>query len=103
MVDNVRLLIQLPEKPSWRSLLSNDPFFYPTEFVPRRDLVNKLLKQLGDQKKFMQELKAEHAGTSAEQLEQSLDQLRCPSHSIQIQAETLWNNAEYAQLLLGTL
>jgi len=36
----------------------------------QRDLVNKLLKQLGDQKKFMQELKAEHAGTSAEQLEQ---------------------------------
>jgi len=36
----------------------------------QRDLVNKLLKQLGDQKKFMQELKAEHAGASAEQLEQ---------------------------------
>ena len=78
-------------------------FSTPTEFVPRRDLVNKLLKQLGDQKKFMQELKAEHAGASAEQLEQSLDQPRCPSHSIQIQAETPWNNAEYAQLLLGTL
>lgn len=36
----------------------------------QRDLVNKLLKQLVDQKKFMQELKAEHAGSSAEQLEQ---------------------------------
>ena len=59
-------------------------FSTPTEFVPRRDLVNKLLKQLGDQKKFMQELKAEHAGASAEQLEQSLDQPRCPSRSIQV-------------------
>ena len=42
-------------------------------------MVNRLLKQLVDQKKFMQELKAEHAGANAEQLEQSLDQPRCPS------------------------
>ena len=38
----------------------------------RKDLVIKLLKQLQDQKKDMQTLKAEHAGANAEQIEQSL-------------------------------
>jgi len=36
----------------------------------QKDLVIKLLKQLQDQKKAMQDLKAEHAGTNAEQFEQ---------------------------------
>lgn len=36
----------------------------------QKDLVVKLLKQLHDQKKSMQDLKAEHAGTNAEQFEQ---------------------------------
>lgn len=35
----------------------------------QKDLVIKLLKQLQDQKKNMQDLKAEHAGTNAEQFE----------------------------------
>lgn len=43
-----------------------------TSIRPRKDLVIKLLKQLQDQKKAMQDLKAEHAGTNAEQFEQSL-------------------------------
>ena len=43
-----------------------------TSIRPRKDLVIKLLKQLQDQKKTMQDLKAEHAGTNAEQFEQSL-------------------------------
>ena len=43
-----------------------------TSIRPRKDLVIKLLKQLQDQKKSMQDLKAEHAGTNAEQFEKSL-------------------------------
>eukprot|EP00438_Fugacium_kawagutii_P011964 Skav208804 [mRNA] locus=scaffold349:59351:62392:+ [translate_table: standard] len=38
----------------------------------QKDLVVKLLKQLADEKAAMQEMKAEHAGVSAEQLQQSL-------------------------------
>eukprot|EP00435_Cladocopium_sp_Y103_P005600 s2775_g1.t2 len=41
----------------------------------QKDLVVKLLKQLHDQKKSMQDLKAEHAGTNAEQIEQLMLQL----------------------------